>query len=83
LKDSFEVDFVIKQGLKIKQLIQVCYSLEDEKTKSREIKSLIKACKELKCRDLLVVTWDYKGIETSEGCRIKYMPLWQWLLMSE
>ena len=81
LKDNFEVDFVIKQGLKIKQLIQVCYSLEDEKTKKREIISLIKAGKELKCRDLLVLTWDYKGIETSEGCRIKYMPLWQWLLL--
>ena len=41
-----EVDFVIKEGIKIKQLIQVCYNINDYETKKREIKSLLKASKE-------------------------------------
>ena len=53
-----EVDFVVKEGLKVKQLIQVCYSMEDEETRKREIKGLLKASKELKCKDLLVITFD-------------------------
>lgn len=79
-KSDFEVDFVIKEGLKIKQLMQVCYSLEDERTKKREIKALVKASDELKCSDLLVITWDYEAEEEISGKKIKFVPLWKWLL---
>ena len=58
-----EVDFVLKQGLNIKQLIQVCYNIEDEKTKKREIKALVKASQELKCNNLLVITQDLEAEE--------------------
>ncbi|MBU4190433.1 MAG: DUF4143 domain-containing protein, partial [Candidatus Thermoplasmatota archaeon] len=75
-----EVDFVVKQGLRIKQLIQVCYSVEDYETKEREIKALLKASKELKCKDLLVITEDYEDEEKVKGKKIKYIPLWKWLL---
>ena len=81
-KDSTgnEVDFAVKQGLRIKQLIQVCYSVEDYETKEREIRSLLKASKELKCKDLLVITEDYEDEEKIKGKKIKYIPLWKWLL---
>jgi len=46
--DDEEVDFVIKDGLKITQLIQVCYNIEDFNTKERELKDLIKSSKEIK-----------------------------------
>jgi len=75
-----EVDFVIKEE-KIKQLIQVCYNIEDYNIKKREIKALIKASKELKCKNLLVITEDKEGEETIENNKIKYMPLWKWLLL--
>ena len=75
-----EVDFVIKEGLKIKQLIQVCYNLDDMQTKEREIKSLLKASKELKCNNLLIITEDKKGEEIMDNKRLKYIPLYQWLL---
>ena len=78
-----EVDFVIKKGGKITQLIQVCYEIENySATKEREIKNLLKASKELKCKDLLVITWDYKEKETYKNKTIKYIPLWKWLLES-
>ena len=79
-----EVDFVIKEGLKIKQLIQVCFNIKDLDTKSREIRALIKASKELKCNNLLIITEDTESEERAEwfGDRatIKFIPLWKWLL---
>lgn len=75
-----EVDFVIKQGLEIKQLIQVCYDINDLNTRERELKSLIKASRELKSEDLLVITWDYEAEEEFKGKRIMFTPLWKWLL---
>jgi len=75
-----EVDFVIKKGLKITRLIQVCYSMELEKTRMRELKALIKASLELNCTDLLVITWDYEAEEEEMGKNIRFLPLWKWLL---
>ncbi len=75
-KEGYEVDFVIKKGLKVKQLIQVTDASSKEEIKKRELRALLKASKELQCKDLLVITWDY---ETEED-GIKFMPLWKWLL---
>ncbi len=75
-----EVDFVIKEGLKVKQLIQVCYSIDEQKTKKRELRALIKASQELKCRDLTVITDNYFNKEKVMGKTVKFIPLWKWLL---
>jgi len=75
-----EVDFVVKEGLKVKQLIQVCYDISDLETKEREIKGLLKASKELRCKSLLVITDDYEAEEKIENKTIKFIPLWKWLL---
>ncbi|MCK4492274.1 MAG: ATP-binding protein, partial [Candidatus Altiarchaeales archaeon] len=58
-----EVDFVVKKGLKVDQLIQVCYDINDVKTKEREIRALLKASKELRCKNLQVITEDYEAEE--------------------
>ena len=80
-----EVDFVIKRGQKIEQLIQVCYDLKDIDTKKREIRSLIKASRELACNTLLVLTQDYEAEEKTDWFdirrKIKFVPLWKWLLI--
>ncbi len=82
-----EVDFIITQGTKIKQLIQVCYDISDVKTKQREIRALIKAGKELKCKNLLIITEDYETEKQVKWFgnrgKIKFMPLWKWLLESK
>jgi predicted AAA+ superfamily ATPase len=87
-----EVDFVIKEGKDVVQLIQVCYDIEMYKTKEREIKSLLKASKELRCNNLTIINWDYYGeeevqnqLENGKKSRkfIKFIPLWRWLIEVE
>ena len=75
-----EVDFVIKNANKIEQLIQVCYDIADIDVRKREIRALIKASKELKCKNLLVVTKDYEAEEKIKSKKVKFVPLWKWLL---
>jgi len=70
-----EVDFVIKDGLDITEAIQVCYSLEDERTRQREMRALTEVKDELRVDRLTVITDD----EESHG-EINIMPLWKWLL---
>ena len=50
------------------------------KIEKREIKSLIKAGDELKCKNLEIITWDYEDEINLDGKTIKCMPLWKWLL---
>ncbi|MGC9157101.1 MAG: ATP-binding protein [Candidatus Micrarchaeia archaeon] len=75
-----KVDFVIKAGNRVSQLIQVTRAASREEIKSREIENLIEASKELKCDDLLVITLDYEGREKIKESRIAFVPLWKWLL---
>jgi predicted AAA+ superfamily ATPase len=75
-----EVDFVIKNGLKIKELIQVCWNVEDKKTKEREVESLVEAMKEFKLKEGLVITEDYENLEVVDKKKIRFVPLWKWLL---
>jgi len=75
-----EVDFVVKEGLKVTLLAQVCCNLEDYDTKKREIRALLKASKELGCDNLLIITKDKEGEEIAASKKIKYVPLWKWLL---
>ena len=73
---------MLKRGLKVEQLIQVCYDINDYDTKRRETKALLKASKELKCNNLCVITEDYDAFEELNGKRIVYVPLWRWILQS-
>ncbi|MFQ6073435.1 MAG: ATP-binding protein [Methanosarcinales archaeon] len=75
-----EADFVIRNGIGVKQLIQVTYASGKDEIEKREINGLLKADEELKCSNLLVITWEYEGEEVIKGKEIVYKPLWKWLL---
>ncbi|MCD6512345.1 MAG: ATP-binding protein [Thermoplasmata archaeon] len=77
---DYEVDFVIKEGMDVKQLMQVTYSSARDEIEKREIKALIKASDILNCDNMLIITWDYEDEFIVEGKKIKAMPLWKWLL---
>jgi len=75
-----EVDFLLKKGPEIEQLIQVCYSTENAHTRKREITALVRASEKLNCGELRVITWDEEGREKIKGKEVVFVPLWKWLL---
>jgi uncharacterized protein len=75
-----EVDFVVKKGTKIYQLIQVCWTLTDHRTKERELRGLAKAMEEFKTNRAIIITEDEEGEEAVAGETIAVIPLWKWLL---
>lgn len=75
-----EIDFIIKEGKKVSELIQVCYTLDNFVTKEREIKALLQGSEELKCDNLLIITWDYEAVEIVSGKNVRYVSLCKWLL---
>jgi predicted AAA+ superfamily ATPase len=74
-----EVDFVLMEDFKVKELIQVTYASSIQEISEREIKSLIKAGSELRCPKLTIITWDYRGEIRTKEDKIKCIPLWLWL----
>jgi hypothetical protein len=75
-----EVDFVIKEGLRVNQLIQVTYASSKDEIEKRELKALIKVGELLRCKNLKIITWDYEDELEFKGKKIKCIPLWKWLL---
>lgn len=75
-----EVDFLIKEGLKVTEAIQVCWQMDNQKTKKREFQNLVRAMKELKINSGLIITDSEEREERIDHLRIKIVPLWRWLL---
>ncbi|EKE04984.1 MAG: hypothetical protein ACD_19C00426G0006 [uncultured bacterium] len=53
-----EVDFVAINGNEVKSLYQACYDITDPETLQREIKSLLRAKKVLKCDNLNLIVFE-------------------------
>ena len=83
-KKGKEVDFIVKEGLHITEAIQVCFSLEDKKTRQREFQALAEVKDELRAERLTVITDDEESTVPIEGKRgqgeINIISLWKWLL---
>ncbi len=78
-----EIDFVVRKGKKVEQLIQVCYDTRDLMTKEREKRILLKASEECNCNELLILTISEEKEERVKGKKIVYLPVWKWLLQKE
>ncbi len=74
-----EVDFIVRDKKKI-TAIQVCYNPEAMDTKKREIKALVKCMSEFGLKEAMVITFDYEDKEKIENKKIRYVPLWKYLL---
>jgi hypothetical protein len=79
-KNGKEIDFVLREDLKIKTLIQVAYKIDMDSVKEREVNALVEASSELACDDLLVLTWDFEDEVISHNLTVRFVPLWKWLI---
>jgi len=74
-----EVDFVVKEGKQVKQLIQVCWDLSNIATQKREVTSLIRAMEELQVSDGIIISSNQRTEEKIKGHMIKFVPFRDWL----
>ncbi|MBM3200160.1 ATP-binding protein [Candidatus Woesearchaeota archaeon] len=74
-----ECDFLIRQGIKIIEAIQVCHGLNED-NKERDVNGLIEALERFKLKEGLILTYDQEDEIEIKGKRIKIMPVWKWLL---
>jgi len=79
-RGGYECDFVICEGLKPKEIIQVVYNMDDKKTKEREIRGLIRCMREFGLKEGIIITKDSESIEKIDGLRIRFVLLKKWLL---
>lgn len=80
---NLEVDFVVKENETITQLIQVSAGIEEEKTKAREIKALLKASSEIPHAGdavLILLVPDVDETLVANGKEIHVNDLKTWLL---
>lgn len=70
-----ETDFVLRNRTKVEQLIQVCYSLESERTRKREVDSIAECANELHCENLAIVTKNEEDTLEKNGHTIRVVPI--------
>lgn len=75
---SGECDFIVCDGNKVLQCIQVSYDISSKKTRQREINGLLLAYKHTKCDNLLLLTdHEYDDIKDG-GVQIQIRPVYEW-----
>ena len=77
-RNDKDVDFVLRKGTHIEQLVQVCYDMSSAKTEKREVDSLLECAAELNCSNLAIVTNNEERVIEKDGYRIDVVPVAKW-----
>ena len=76
---SFEIDFLVAKNGMVQELIQVSYQIASEKTRQREINSLVQGAKKFDCRKLTLITFSTEEVIEKDGVIITIIPATKWL----
>lgn len=74
-RNDRETDFVTRKGARVEHLIQVCYDLTSEKTRKREIEAITECAEELKCQEVMIITYDQEETIQRNGYSIRVVPV--------
>lgn len=78
--DTTECDFIVRKGHTVTEAIQVTVSMQDEKTRKREINGLAEAMRTFSLKEGYIITMDEKEtVQVDEGV-IHIIPAWEWML---
>ena len=77
-RNDKEVDFVLRQGNKVEQIIQVSYDLSSPKTYKREQSALEEVSAELRCKNICVITWDTEDEMDINATKVPVVPFEKW-----
>ncbi len=80
VEDAFLVFLVFEARDGERQLVQACADLSDEATRARELRALTTASRETGIEALTIVTQGTERTERADGCEVKVVPAWRWLL---
>jgi len=80
--ENNECDFVIKNGSKITQAIQVCYQINKD-NQERELNGLVEAMNKFKLKEGLILTYNQDDKFVVKDKIIKVISIWKWLLFQE
>ena len=76
-RNNREVDFIVKNGAAVTELIQVVYEARSPDTERREIKALIEAGEELGVNNLMVLAWNEKKEVKKDNLTVNFIPVWE------
>lgn len=79
-KNGLEVDFLVKTGTRVSELIQVARALTEPTVRDREMQALTMALVELKIKKGLILTEDEEKEIKWKGKVIQIKPIYKWLL---
>lgn len=77
---TFEIDFIVAKSGVVEELYQVCYDMTNDKTRKREISSLLQGAKKFHCNNLTIITFSQLETILQDGQTINILPASQWLL---
>lgn len=75
-----ECDFVVREGMRTKSAIQVCYRMESPKARERELRGLLEAMDILDADEGLILTDDQHEDLKAEGRKVSVRPFWIWAM---
>ncbi len=75
-----EVDFVVTADLGVKELIQVCYDVDDFNTEKREINAPAESFQGSWMQESARHHMGLRRCRRGEGGKVRFIPLWKWLL---
>ena len=74
-RNDKEVDFVLRKGVHIERLVQVCYDMSSPKTEKREVDAIIESAEELRCNNLTIITNNDERTIEKNGYKIDVVPI--------
>ena len=77
--DKKECDFIIREGTKITEAIQVCHELNDE-NKDREIAGLLEAMDKFKLKKGMIITNEQTKEISIKSKKIQMLPAYKWIM---
>lgn len=83
LRNNQECDFVVQEEIVPQTAIQASYILNDELTRKREIKGLIKTLEKLNLKEGYIITLDEEEDFVQDNKKIIVKPVWKWLLTDD
>jgi predicted AAA+ superfamily ATPase len=77
---SFEVDFLVAKSGVVEELYQVCYDMSNDKTRKREINSILQGAKKFHCNNLTIITFAENETLKQNDYTIKVVSADKWML---